>query len=253
MCRHLAYTGPSITLQKLILEPEHSLLQQSRAPRHQTHGSDNADGFGVGWYDRDRRAAPARYRTTKPIWEDASFASFSGLVSTNAALAAVRNASPGMPIEETSTAPFTDGPWLFSHNGVVPDFRNGIDRALRREVSEERARGIAGPTDSELLFALVLDRLDAGTPPVDALVAVVKLVDELVEEPTRARLNLLLTDGKRIAATACRNSLYVFDDRQLTGSVVVASEPYDDDLGWEVVKDGSVVEFGDDKLEVCPF
>ena len=72
-------------------------------------------------------------------------------------------------------------------------------------------------------------------------------------ELTTARLNLLLTDGERIAATACRNSLFVFDDRQLTGAVVVASEPYDDDAGWEAVKDGSVVEFGDDKLEVRPF
>jgi gamma-glutamyl hercynylcysteine S-oxide hydrolase len=249
MCRHLAYIGPSITLEKLILEPEHSLLQQARAPRHQTHGSDNADGFGVGWYDRGRRAAPARYRTTEPIWDDASFASFSGLVSTNAALAAVRNASPGMPIGETSTAPFTDGPWLFSHNGVVPDYRNGVGRALRLEVSEARAAAIAGPTDSELLFALVLDRLYAGASPADALVAVVALADE---QPG-ARLNFLLTDGERIAATACRNSLFVFDDRQLTGAVVVASEPYDDDAGWEVVPDGSVVEFGDDKLEVRPF
>ena len=249
MCRHLAYVGPSVTLEKLIVKPTHSLLQQSFAPRYQTHGTINADGFGVGWYDRDKRVEPARYRTTRQIWADLSFASIAGLVSSNAVLAAVRSASPGMPVEETSTPPFTEGPWLFSHNGFVPGFRTGVGRELRRKVSETRALGIAGATDSELLFALVLDRLDAGTPPADALVSVVGLVDEL----TTARLNLLLTDGKRIAATACRNSLFVFDGRQLTGAVVVASEPYDDDPGWEVVKDGSVVEFGDDKLEVRPF
>jgi glutamine amidotransferase len=249
MCRHLAYVGPSVTLEKLIVKPEHSLLQQSFAPRYQTHGTINADGFGVGWYDRDKRLEPARYRTTRQIWADLSFASIAGLVSSNAVLAAVRSASPGMPIEETSTPPFTEGPWLFSHNGFVPGFRTGVGRELRRKVSETRSLGIAGATDSELLFALVLDRLDAGTPPADALVSVIGLVEEL----TTARLNLLLTDGERIAATACRNSLFVFDDRQLTGAVVVASEPYDDDAGWEAVKDGSVVEFGDDKLEVRPF
>jgi gamma-glutamyl hercynylcysteine S-oxide hydrolase len=249
MCRHLAYVGPSVTLEKLIVKPKHSLLQQSFAPRYQTHGTINADGFGVGWYDRDKRVEPARYRTTRQIWADLSFASIAGLVSSNAVLAAVRSASPGMPIEETSTPPFTEGPWLFSHNGFVPGFRTGVGRELRRKVSEARALGIAGATDSELLFALVLDRLDAGTPPADALVSVIGLVEEL----TTARLNLLLTDGERIAATACRNSLFVFDDRQLTGPIVVASEPYDDDAGWEAVKDGSVVEFGDDKLEVRPF
>ena len=249
MCRHLAYVGPPVTLEKLIVKPKHSLLQQSFAPRYQTHGTINADGFGVGWYDRDKRVEPARYRTTRQIWADLSFASIAGLVSSNAVLAAVRAASPGMPVEETSTPPFTEGPWLFSHNGFVPGFRSGVGRELRRKVSETRAHGILGATDSELLFALVLDRLDAGTPPADALVSVVDLVEEL----TTARLNFLLTDGERIAATACRNSLFVFDDRQLTGAVVVASEPYDDDAGWEVVKDGSVVELGDDKLEVRPF
>jgi glutamine amidotransferase len=249
MCRHLAYIGPSVTLEKLIIKPEHSLLQQAFAPRHQTHGTINADGFGVGWYDCDKRAEPARYRTTRPIWADASFASVAGLVTSNAVLAAVRSASPGMAIEETSTPPFTEGPWLFSHNGFVPGFGTGVGRTLRRKVSETRAHAMAGATDSELLFALVLDRLDAGAPPADALVAVIGLVEEL----TTARLNLLLTDGERVAATACRNSLFVFDDRQLTGAVVIASEPYDDDPSWEVVEDGSVVELGDDKLEVRPF
>ena len=249
MCRHLAYVGPSVTLEKLIIKPEHSLLQQAFAPRHQTHGTINADGFGVGWYDRDKRAEPARYRTTRPIWADASFASIAGLVTSNAVLAAVRSASPGMAIEETSTPPFTEGPWLFSHNGFVPGFSTGVGRTLRRKVSETRAHAMAGKTDSELLFALVLDRLDAGATPADALVAVIGVVEEL----TTARLNLLLTDGERVAATTCRNSLFVFDDRQLTGAVVIASEPYDDHASWELVEDGSIVELGDDKLEVRPF
>src|SRR5918995_1663295 len=249
MCRHLAYVGPTITLEKLIIEPKHSLRQQAREPRHQTQGTVNADGFGVGWYDRDKRAEPARYRTTRQIWADHWFASIAGLVSSNAVLAAVRSASPGMAVEETCTPPFTDGPWLFSHNGFVPGFSTRVGRALRRKVSETRAHAMAGATDSELLFALVLDRLDAGAPPAEALVSVIGLVDEL----TTARLNLLLTDGERVAATACRNSLFVFDDRQLTGAVVIASEPYDDDPSWELVEDGSVVELGDDKLEVRPF
>ena len=178
MCRHLAYVGPSITLEQLILEPEHSLLRQASAPRYQSHGRFNADGFGVGWYDRDARVEPARYRTTRPLWADASFASFSGLVRSNAVLAAVRSASPGMPVEETSTAPFTDGRWLFSHNGFVPGFDGETGRALRGAVTDTRLQEIAGGTDSELMFALVLDRLDTGAPPADALVSAVALVEQ---------------------------------------------------------------------------
>jgi gamma-glutamyl hercynylcysteine S-oxide hydrolase len=248
VCRHLAYIGPAVTLEKLLLEQPHSLLQQASAPRHQTQGSINADGFGVGWYDRDLRSEPARYRTTRPLWADPSFASVAGLVTTKAALAAVRNASPGNPVDENGTAPFTEGKWLFSHNGFVPGFRSGVGRTLRRQVSEKRVNAVAGAIDSELLFALVLDRLDRGASPVDALVAVVEMVQDL----TTARLNLLLTDGQRIAATAVRNSLFVFDDRQLTGAVAVASEPYNNDAAWDAVPDGSIVEFGYDKLEVRP-
>ena len=249
MCRHLAYLGPSVTLEDLILKPEHSLLRQASAPRYQTHGTCNADGFGVGWYDRDTRVEPARYRTSRPLWADTSFASFSGLVRSTAVLAAVRSASPGMPVEETSTAPFTDGPWLFSHNGLVPGFDGAAGRKLRRAVSETRLQALDGVTDSELLFALVLDRLDAGESPVDALLSVIALVE--ADQPD-ARLNFLMTDGERVAATACRNSLFVLDDRERSGAVVVASEPYDD-ARWEAVPDRSVVEFDDDKLVVRTF
>jgi glutamine amidotransferase len=248
VCRHLAYVGPPVTLESLLLQPPHSLWHQARAPKYQTFGKTNPDGFGVGWYDRDVRPEPARYRTATPIWKDEMFAGIAALVRSNAVLAAVRAASPGMPIEEDATAPFVDGPWLFSHNGFVPGFSSTVGRALRAEISAQRADELTATTDSQLLFALVLDRLDAGATAADALVSVIELVEGLVP----ARLNLLLTDGERIAATAVRNSLFVFDDRDLTGAVVIASEPHDDKPAWEAVPDGSLVEFGDEKLEIRP-
>ena len=248
MCRHLAYLGPPVTLEKLLLQPPHSLRRQARAPRYQTYGKTNPDGFGVGWYDRDLRTEPARYRTTTPIWKDETFDSIAGLVRSGAVLASVRAASPGMPVEESANAPFTEGPWLFSHNGFVPGFSSTVGRALRAELSTRRADTTPATTDSQLLFALVVDRLEDGASPVDALVSVVELVEDLVP----ARLNLLLGDGEQIAATAVRNSLFVLDDRDLTGAVVVASEPHDDNATWAEVPDGSVVELRDDKLEIRP-
>ena len=47
MCRHLAYLGPPMTLQSLLLDPPHSLLRQSWAPRMQRHGTVNALGVNV--------------------------------------------------------------------------------------------------------------------------------------------------------------------------------------------------------------
>jgi glutamine amidotransferase len=200
----------------------------------------NADGFGAGWYAPDRRAEPARYRSARPMWTDRSFASLAGVVSSGAVLAAVRNGLPGTAVDETNTHPFTSGPWLFTHNGEVDGFLDGVGTRLRRMVSDERLAGIEGSTDSEVLFALVLDRLDDGASPGQALADVVAQVVGL----TTGRLNLALTDGRRVAATVCGDTLFV---RRDTGRVMVASEPSDDaavdtGAGWQRVDDGSLVE-----------
>jgi glutamine amidotransferase len=246
MCRHIVYLGSPVTLEELLLSPEYSLLTQAYAPRHQSHGAVNADGFGVGWYDLERRPEPAQYRTSRPMWTDPSFASIAGMITSGAILAAVRSASPGMPVEETGTPPFSEGKWLFSHNGLVPGFHHGVGRDLRRGLSERRATGILGASDSELLFGLVLDRLDDGASPGEALADVVKTVNAL----TTARLNMVLTDGERAAATAWRNSLFILDNRLMDGTTVVASEPYDGDLAWENVPDGSLVEVHEDETVI---
>ena len=168
--------------------------RQSWQPRHQQEGAlINADGWGVGWWDHAVRPEPARYRTATPIWADQAFRSTSSLVSASAIFAAVRAATPPLPVVETGNAPFAAGPWLFSLNGFVAGFAGPPGEQLRRQISIERVTGVEGHTDSEVLFALVLDRLDAGLSPADALSEVVRVAR--AEAP--GRLNLLLSDGHR--------------------------------------------------------
>src|ERR1041384_2743397 len=162
MCRLLAYLGQPVSLHELVFAPEHALARQAFAPRMQAHGRINADGFGVGWYEPSVRAEPARYRRSVPIWSDRSFESFAPLIRSSAVLAALRNASPGLAVDESNTAPYTSGEWLMAHNGAIEGFTDGIGETLRRSVTPERAREIQGSTDSEVLFAMTLDRMDAG-------------------------------------------------------------------------------------------
>ena len=232
MCRHLAYLGPETTLEALLIAPEHSLHRQSWAPRFQTQGVVNADGFGVGWFDPGRDE-PAVYRRTIPIWSDASFASMAGVIASRAILASVRSATPGYPVEESATPPFTDGRWLFAHNGAIDGWLDGVNEEARARVSTRRAAGIRSAVDSDVLFALALDRLDAGDSPADALATVVTTTKQLAG----GRLNLLMTDGATIAATAYGNSLYT----AAGDAIVVASEPHNDDPSWHEVPDLSVV------------
>jgi glutamine amidotransferase len=226
-----------MSLERLLLEPEHSLLHQSWAPQRQAHGTVNADGFGVGWYDLSTRPEPARYRRAGPMWADRSFASVAGLVRSGAVMAAVRSATPPAPAEESGTPPFTWGPWLFAHNGVVDGFRDEPGARLRRALSDRRLAGVEGAADSEILFALVLDRLDAAATPEEALASV---VDE-VTAVTTGRLTMMLTDGRRLIASVCGEPLYRTEDDGGSGGIVVASEPTDAGAGWRCLADGTLL------------
>lgn len=238
MCRFLAYLGPPASLHSLLFAPEHSLVRQSFAPRHQRHGRVNADGFGVGWYDRSVRPEPARYRRDRPIWSDRSLASMAPLVRSDAVLAAVRDATPPAAVEESGSPPFTAGRWLFAHNGAVTGFAGEAGARLRRRVSSRRLAGLEGSADSEVIFGLVIDALDGGAGLGDALGAATAEVLAV----TPARLNLVLTDGEAVAATALGDTLFVLDRGGLAGQgVVVASEPSDDDDRWERVPEASLV------------
>jgi gamma-glutamyl hercynylcysteine S-oxide hydrolase len=234
VCRHLAYVGPPVTLASLVLQPPHSLLRQSYAPTDMRGGGTiNADGFGAGWYPEPGGPA-ARYRSAQPIWSEPSFPAVAAATRSGGVLAAVRSATVGMPVTDAAAAPFAEGRWLFSHNGVVrgwPQSMAGLAAAL--PVTDLVT--LDAPTDAALLWALVRHRLRAGVEPGDALAGVV--IDALAAAPG-SRLNLLLTDGTGIWATAWYHALSVrTDDR----SALVASEPLDTDPGWRPVPDRHLV------------
>jgi gamma-glutamyl hercynylcysteine S-oxide hydrolase len=231
VCRHLAYLGPPRPLAALVLEPEYGLLRQSYAPRDMRGGGTvNADGFGVGWYPPTRPGSASRYRTDRPLWADGSFAELAAVTESGALLAAVRSATVGMPVVSTASAPFTDGHWLFSHNGVVAGWPDSVATpAARLPVTDLLT--LDAPTDAALLWALVRHRLRAGTGPAAALAGVVV---EVAAAAPGSRLNLLLTDGAEVHATAWSHALTV---RVEPDAVTVASEPHDQLPGWTPVPD----------------
>jgi glutamine amidotransferase len=237
MCRHLAYLGETRSLRELLYAPEHSLQTQAYAPRMSDACILNADGFGAGWYD-PARGAPVRYRRAQPMWTDVSFADVADVVRTRCAVAAVRSATVGFPVDESCAQPFTDGQRLFSHNGVIKGFP-GVEAKLRElagdlaPVPDARA-----PVDSALLFALAAASWRAGEPLADGLVYALRTVTPLAG----GRYNLLAADGAGLAATTWGDTLFV---RRLgDAGVVIASEPYDDEPGWEKVPDRSLVTAG---------
>ncbi|MEY9967946.1 ergothioneine biosynthesis protein EgtC [Streptacidiphilus sp. MAP12-16] len=221
MCRHLAYLGPVVPLAELLTTPPHSLVRQSWAPRRQTHGTVNADGFGIGWYLPASDEEPARYRRAVPIWADPDLADLARTIRSGAVLAAVRNATPGTGQEAAAAAPYRTGQWLFSHNGAIDDWQR-LTEDTGTALPARIMLGLEAHCDSALLWALVHDRLSAGEPPGSALAGVTRLVAAVRPQ---VRLNLLLTDGKSITATRWGDSLWY---RATGDRVLVASEPSDE-------------------------
>ncbi|MGH3770888.1 MAG: ergothioneine biosynthesis protein EgtC [Pseudonocardiaceae bacterium] len=245
MCRHLAYLGPPRDLATLLLDPPHSLLRQSYAPADMRGGGTvNADGFGAGWYPHGA-TTPIRYRRAAPIWTDAAFATLAREVRSSAVLAAVRSATIGMPVVDTACAPFATGRWLFSHNGVVTGWPDSV-AALASRLPVTDLLTLDAPTDSALLWALVRHRLVAGASLGRALSAVAAQVQ--VRAPG-SWLNLLVTDGTELAATAAGHALAV---RVGDGAVLVCSEPTDQLPGWEPVPDCHLLTATPSTVDVAP-
>ncbi|KAA0112590.1 ergothioneine biosynthesis protein EgtC [Mycolicibacterium sp. P9-22] len=224
MCRHLGWLGAPVPASSLVLDPPSGLLVQSYSPRRQKHGTINADGWGVGFFDDGVR----RWRSDKPLWGDASFASVAPALRSGCFVAAVRSATVGMPIEPSASAPFSDGNWLLSHNGIV-------DRAVLPASATAEST-----VDSAVLAAHIFERgLDA-------------LGDTVVRVGTRdpgARLNILAGNGSTLLATTWGDTLFCLrrDD-----GIVLASEPYDDDPSWRDIPDRHLVEVTGTNLTLTP-
>lgn len=250
MCRHLAYLGPPVFLWDLLVAPKHGLYEQSWEPRSQVSGVVNADGFGLGWYPAGERNEPARYRRALPIWADPNVPELTRAIRSQAVLAAVRSATPGTAQDEAAAAPLRDGPFLFSHNGVVADWTrlpedladaaDAADPLVPQTMTRLDAAALLSleaRSDSALIWALINSRLRHRERP-DAVLA--DVVRSIAAVRPGARLNLLLTDGRTIVATRYGDSLWYRVGRE---SVTVASEPDEEDTtyDWHEVPEHSLL------------
>jgi glutamine amidotransferase len=112
---------------------------------------------------------------------------------------------------------------------------------LRRGLSDRRLVGVEGAADSEILFALALDRLDAGAVPEEALASVV----EAVTAVTTGRLTMMLTDGQRLTAVVCGEALYRAGGDGRSDGLIVASEPSEPGPGWRRLAEGTLLSADD--------
>jgi len=238
VCRLTAYAGQPITADKLVFGGTHSLLEQSYDPQELLHGNVNADGYGVVWY---RDGVPVRAESARPIWQDENLRVLLEGVSSSTIVAAVRNATPGIPITG-GNQPLIHGRWSFILNGFVEDFRGSHMRALRSHLPDDLYGHLAGSSDTETLFLLAVDAVQNGVSRVDALRRVRDMVLEAVHAQNQtAQLTMVLADADGIgvlhaASDSTTNSLYFAHRHPMApGGTLLASERLDEHTSWEYV------------------
>jgi len=270
MCRFAVYLGAEIRASSLITEPVNSIIHQS-FHSHERSEPLNGDGFGMAWYTPAPDEDPAVFKSTTPAWSNRNLREIARVIRTRCLLAHVRAATPGLAVTDLNCHPFASGRLTFMHNGDLGGFQ-ALRRRLLAGLSDEAFASIDGSTDSEHVFAILLDRLralkDDGDPTerlARALEATIETVETLRREvaPDRpALLNLVVCDGERAVVTryasdhVAANSLYfstgrmyvcdrglchMQDEGAAHSAVIVASEPLDESDRWSRVQPGHVV------------
>ena len=237
MCRLLGYLGDKIQLDSILLESEHSLVIQSYKPQEMTAGFLNADGFGIGWYDLGpNNNPPYSYRNLLPIWNDVNLPQLAKYIKSECCLGYVRSATSNHSVDLINCQPFSHQKLLFVHNGYIDDFRETLFRPIKDSLSDLAYKKIFGTTDSEHIFALVVDEIENNQDISlkEALHNTITRLNELAKpDNVGFSANVVLSNGKEL--TACRYSnrdgsdtpslYYIKNPSNYSNAVIIASEP----------------------------
>ncbi|MFC8530955.1 ergothioneine biosynthesis protein EgtC [Nocardia sp. NPDC057227] len=248
-------------------EPGGPVGGAGREPDGSVAGAGPVGAVAPGETPADQRPRPepvvTRYRNPAPIWTDPAVDEVLPQLGSTAVLAAVRSATVGTPIERTACAPFTGGRWAFSHNGVVPDWRLALSAALSdldiaattagatRRFQTIDLLAAEAPTDAAALWVLLRGLLGA-VEPGDAdgpATALRDLAAAVLRHAPESRLTLLLGNGERLWASTVHHGMSAL---VTADSAVLASEPYDDDPGWQPIADHMLVTAAPGDLTVQP-
>jgi glutamine amidotransferase len=263
MCRLLAYMGAPMIIDSFLYQPKNSLVTQSINAK-EIEEPLNGDGFGIGWYVPEINDEPVTFVSVNPAWSNRNLRNLAPKIRTKCFVAHVRAASVG-EVSESNCHPFQYKDLLMMHNGGVENFSN-IKRKLREPLSDELYNWIKGQTDSEHIFAYLLNELKPSKSkitPDSVMDAFEKTYTDLkvmmktygVTEP--AYLNMCVTNGSFLVATRycsdskeepltlyhSEGSRYVVDDgvtkmvpqKDDDESVLIVSEKLTDDEKWTLI------------------
>ncbi len=258
MCRLVGVVASDVTEFGLVLkEAPRSLARLSR---------EHPDGWGIAAHGGPGSIPPPSERSphdgvwrihkgTNPAGACNRFLEIASRSAGTVLIAHVRQKTVG-PTSIENTHPFVQSGWAFAHNGTLVDHAS-----LRATISPERLAQIRGDTDSEVLFAFLLTRLDqAGLSRVGACptaredaLRVIAIATEELRTRKAGAFNFLLSDGASCFVHRFGRTLFLLErtptDPRLAPTnapwtprrhaVLVASERLTEEP-WREVPDGTL-------------
>lgn len=174
---------------------------------------------GVGWYEdpitsTETRNEPCIFSAVTPAWSNRNLRRLAKKVRSRLVFAHVRASTTGA-LSEENCHPWSYGVLLFQHNGGVGDFNEKIKRKLQNALDDVYFAVPQGNTDSEWVFALLLQNLhelgaDPLAPSFDHRTLRTAMLNTIAKlngwakasgVVTPSLLNLCLTDGHSVVAT----------------------------------------------------
>ncbi len=261
----MTYIGTPVIIDKLLYQPKNSLVNQSINAR-EIEEPLNGDGFGIGWYAKELSKEPVTFVSVHPAWSNRNLRNLAPKIESDCFIAHVRAASVG-EVSESNCHPFQYKDILMAHNGGVEQFGK-IKRKIRSPLSDELYNWIKGQTDSEHIFAFLLNELlrstSNGNPTPDDVVmafertfASLKTMMAEAGITEAAYLNMSVTNGTFIVATRyvtdpkeepltlyhSEGSRFVVEDgithmmapEDDDHAVLVVSEKLSDDPSWTLI------------------
>lgn len=247
MCRLAAYLGPEIYLARLLDDQPHSLVRQSWDPRELNEARLNADGFGFGWYTQDRQ--PVKYTNILPIWSDSNLAALGQSLKSPVWLANVRSATPGQETSLANTQPFIHANIMYLHNGYLEGFNQGVRQHFHEFLAPATQAAIRGNTDSEYVFALLLQTLAECDGHLRGCLKEGFDLLERILVGRAALLNIVLFNGSRIIAcrhamnsAECPSLYYCTRHPDYPRATLLVSERFSNHDCWTEVPPHSILE-----------
>ena len=177
---------------------------------------DQSHGWGCAWLS-DRRWVI--YRSIKPIWEDRTLLT----ARSNCLIAHARSAYRNEGIVLENNMPFFDGARIFVFNGEL----QGVRIRMKGRIGAEKVFNLikrCDDGDMQNAIELAFKTLNAKSRYVRAM-------------------NLIIADAGRIYLGTAYNEnrdYFQMHQKQVNGTVMVSSAPYEDDSGWTAIANRTV-------------